>query len=89
MKELIKTIGRCSVYEVSYTTKFKGCQCCKDCNCYDDWCKAGNPQKNILYSVFTGKRTHSCKTFDEALKLAIKISNQKNNPQNKIERNKR
>lgn len=80
MKKHIKTIGKVAIYEVSYITKFKGCQCYKDCNCYGDWLKSGNPQKNILYSVFTGKRTHPCETFDKALKLAIKISNQKNNP---------
>ena len=78
MKKFIESIDRCTIYEVSYITKFEGCQCYKDCNCYEDWRKAGNPQKVTLYNVFTGRKSHSCKTLEEALKLAEEISKQQN-----------
>lgn len=74
MKELVKQIDKCSVYKVSYMTRFSGCQCYKDCNCYDDWRKRGNPKMCISYNVFTGKKTHPCKNLEEALILAQKVS---------------
>lgn len=66
MKQLLKTLGRCSLFKVTYTSRFFGCQCYKDCSCMEEWLNAGNPKKITEYTVFTGKRTHRHKTLEEA-----------------------
>ena len=66
MKQFIKSLGKCSLFKVTYVTQWRGCQCYKDCNCKEDWRKAGNPKTITSYDVFTGRRTHSYHTLEEA-----------------------
>ena len=77
MKQLLKQEGKCSLYEVAYTTKFNGCQCFKDCDCMEEWKRKGNPKRITEYTLFDGKRTRRYETVENALLKMNEINENK------------